>query len=50
MYIPQEGKSALILATERGHVEVARLLISAGALVDQRDKVRILAISQYTVM
>ena len=35
----QEGRSALSLALERGHVDVMELLIERGADVNTQDKV-----------
>ena len=37
---PQNGKTALVYASEGGHVDVAKLLIEKGAKVDAADEVR----------
>ena len=37
---PQHGRTALHAAAEKGHIEVAKLLVSAGADVNATDKVR----------
>ena len=34
------GSTALIVASETGHAEVARVLVARGATVDYQDKVR----------
>ena len=36
------GATALVVACERGHVDVARLLIERGAVIDYQNKVRLL--------
>ena len=38
--IPQDGWSALMLASDSGHTEVVQLLLSSGAKVDLQSKVR----------
>ena len=38
--VPQSGRTALMLASERGHTAVVQLLLSSGAQVDLQDKVR----------
>jgi hypothetical protein len=37
---PQEGKTPLHKAAEDNHSEVMQILVTAGAVVDARDKVR----------
>ena len=37
---PQDGWSALMLASDSGHTEVVQLLLSSGAKVDLQSKVR----------
>ena len=37
---PQDGQTALMLASDSGHIVVAQLLLSNGAQVDLQDKVR----------
>lgn len=39
MIIIQFGKTALMRATERGHVEIVQLLIGAGADTTAQDRV-----------
>ena len=39
-YIPQDGRTALMLASDSGHTDVVKLLLSSGAQVDLQDKVR----------
>ena len=39
-YIQEVGFSALMIASEKGHTEVAGVLIARGAVVDYQDKVR----------
>ena len=39
-YIQDHGSSALIIASEYGHTEVAGVLIARGAVVDFQSKVR----------
>ena len=34
------GGTALVVASQEGHVDVARLLIERGAAINYRDKVR----------
>ena len=38
--MPQNGRSALMLAAEMGHTEIAALLIERGADIQAKDKVR----------
>ena len=38
--IPQDGGTALMLASDSGHTGVVKLLLSSGAQVDLQDKVR----------
>ena len=38
--IPQDGWTALMLASDSGHTDVVQLLLSSGAQVDLQDKVR----------
>ena len=35
----QDGRSSLMMACEKGHAEVVRMLLSAGAHVDDQTKV-----------
>ena len=37
---PQNGQSALMLATNSGHTDVVQLLLSSGAKIDMQNKVR----------
>ena len=37
---PQDGQTALMLASDSGHIVVVQLLLSNGAQVDLQDKVR----------
>ena len=37
---PQDGQTALILAGNSGHTEVAQMLLSSGAKIDLQNKVR----------
>ena len=37
---PQDGQTALMLASDSGHIVVVQLLLSNGAQVDMQDKVR----------
>ena len=37
---PQDGQSALMLASDSGYIVVVQLLLSSGAQVDLQDKVR----------
>ena len=37
------GNTALISASGNGHLETARLLLHRGAVVNKKDKVRVLA-------
>ena len=39
-HIQDHGSSALMVACEKGHTEVAGVLIARGAVVDFQDKVR----------
>ena len=39
-FIPQDGWSALMLASDSGHTEVVQLVLSSGAKVDLQNKVR----------
>lgn len=39
-YAPQDGRTALIWASDSGHTEVVQLLLGNGAQVDLQDKVR----------
>ena len=39
MYAPQNGWTALMLAAAQGQTTAVALLLSAGARVDQQDKV-----------
>ena len=38
--VPQSGATALHVACQEGHVQVAELLLQAGASVEQETKVR----------
>ena len=38
--VPQDGWTALMLASDSGHTDVVQLLLSSGAQVDLQDKVR----------
>ena len=38
--VPQDGWTALGLASDNGHTDVVQLLLSSGAQVDLQDKVR----------
>ena len=37
---PQNGQTALMLASDCGHTEVVQLLLSSGAKIDLQSKVR----------
>ena len=37
---PQDGQTALMLASDGGHIDVVQLLLSSGAQVDLQDEVR----------
>ena len=37
---PQNGQTALMLASDGGHIDVVQLLLSSGAQVDLQDEVR----------
>ena len=37
---PQDGQTALMLASDSGHIVVVQLLLSSGAQVDLQDEVR----------
>ena len=39
-FVPQDGWSALMLASDSGHTDVVKLLLSSGAKVDLQKKVR----------
>ena len=39
-FVPQDGWSALMLASDSGHTDIAQLLLSSGAKVDLQNKVR----------
>ena len=39
-FLPQDGWSALMLASDSGHTDVVQLLLSSGAKVDLQNKVR----------
>jgi len=38
-YTWQDGRTALICAAEKGHIEIVKMLLSAGADVNYSDKV-----------
>ena len=38
--VPQDGWTALMLASDSGHTDLVQLLLSSGAQVDLQDKVR----------
>ena len=38
--IPQDGWTALMLASDSGHTDVVQLLLSSGTQVDLQDEVR----------
>ena len=38
--VPQDGWTALMLASDSGHTDVVQLLLSSGAQVDLQDEVR----------
>ena len=40
VFSPQEGQTALMLASDSGHIDVVQLLLSSGAQVDLQDEVR----------
>ena len=42
----QDGQSSLMFASENAHIEVVRMLISAGAKVDLQGEVSITSTSQ----
>jgi len=42
--LPQEGRTALILASHKGYVNVVELLLAAGADFNHQDEVRNLVI------
>ena len=37
---PQDGQTALMLASDSGHIVVVQLLLSSGAQIDLQDEVR----------
>ena len=37
---PQDGWTALMLASDSGHTDVVQLLLSSGAKIDMQNKVR----------
>ena len=37
---PQNGQSALMLASNSGHTDMVQLLLSSGAKIDMQNKVR----------
>ena len=39
-FIPQDGWSALMLASDSGHTNIVQLLLSSGTKVDLQNKVR----------
>ena len=39
-FVPQDGWSALMLASDSGHTDVVQLLLCSGAKVDLQNKVR----------
>jgi len=39
-FVPQDGRTALMRASDKGHTDVIQPLLSVGAQVDQQDKVR----------
>ena len=39
-FVPQDGRTALMRASIKGHTDVVQLLLSIGAQVDLKDKVR----------
>ena len=39
-FIAQDGRTALMRASDKGHVDVVQPLLSVGAQVDRQDKVR----------
>ena len=39
-FIPQDGWSALMLASDSGHTDVVQLLLSSGTKIDLHNKVR----------
>ena len=39
-FVPQDGWSALMLASDSGHTDIVQLLLSSGAKIDMQDKVR----------
>ena len=40
VFSPQDGRTALMQASIKGHTDVVQLLLSIGAQVDLKDKVR----------
>ena len=39
-FVAQDGRTALMRASDKSHVDVVQPLLSVGAQVDQQDKVR----------
>ena len=39
-FLPQDGWTALMLASDSGHTDIVQLLLSSGAKVDLQNKVR----------
>ena len=39
-FVPQDGWSALMLASDSGHTNIVQLLLSSGTKVDLQNKVR----------
>ena len=39
-FVAQDGRTALMRASDKGHVDVVQPLLSVGAQVDQQDKVK----------
>ena len=48
LHTHQEGRSALSLALDRGHVDVMKILIEGGADVNTQDKVIMYRSLHYT--
>ena len=49
IFVSQSGKSPLMIALDKGHLDIVKTLIEAGANVNQRDKVSVCVLLLYSV-